>query len=492
MKHFYCIYYFISIATLVHAQCLENQAGIIWTSTESTISFEELAKYAAPMLWFSPDEINLFDKHGNKQLPNAFPFDKEGEKPVVYYKLRNVYSQDKSVALVKEDRENTNQPLLNLQQVRAIDLDYYYYFLEETGSGSHPHDIESVTLQIRVFRTTTCPDYLYAIAVTKVTGRAHGLHWYNNTLKVDKQTFFPLSILIEEGKHASCTDKNADGIYTPTFDVTEKVNDAWGVRDIITSGRLVSAGFQSWMTKKRTESTLLFPPYPEDSRHYENFQEKFDTLISKSVYELRPYPDYKQVKKTGEIAASLDELMRGKKPHDWPDIAKIGPKQFVRQWAKSNHTALSFSYRWDDTRGLSIAIPLLLVKNVEAPVTGGWLYHKFYFQPFSSIADSTLSLNKLLGHQIVHASSASRWLDTYVGLGYEIYDTNPKSDITDNKVYFASEAGIKIRVNISKTPLKFLKVLGTDFWGVRLGWKNVGLNRFVNSGFVIEFGAGVF
>jgi len=47
-------------------------------------------------------------------------------------------------------------------------------------------------------------------------------------------------VLVEEGKHASCTDRSADGHYTPGFDVTERVNDAWGVRD--TLAREVGSG----------------------------------------------------------------------------------------------------------------------------------------------------------------------------------------------------------------------------------------------------------
>jgi hypothetical protein len=316
---------------------------------------------------------------------------------------------------------------------------------------------------------------------------------------VDQQTFFPLSILLEEGKHASCTDKNADGVYTPTYDVTEKVNDAWGVRDIITSGRLVSGGFQAWMAKKRDPSSIVFPPLPEDSPHYDKFQKRFgDFYKAESMYELRPYPNYEELKKKHIIKdKKLEHLMVGKKPHDWPAIEKISGDGAIKRWSKTSKagSSISFAYRWDETRRISIALPLLLFKNVEAPMTGGWLYHKLYVGGWdtNSIAnDSTFQFKNAFGHQIVYTSSASKWVDTYLGFGYELYDVDFELDRTKYKAFFASEIGVKFRVNVSKTPLKFLSKLGTKYWGVRLGWKNVGFSPFENSGFVIEVGAGVF
>ncbi len=478
------------------AQCLEEIPGIVWKSTESKISFEDLAVHVAPMLWFSPDEIKLYDAQGHKQLPNAFPFETTDGKPVVYYKISNIYTQDKELAILNLVSTSPNFRLLDLQKVKAIDLDYYYYFEEETGLGSHPHDIESITLQITILEAPDCVDFNYAISVKKVTGRAHGLNWYNNELEVDAQTFFPLSILIEEGKHASCTDKNADGVYTPTYDVTERVNDAWGVRDIITSGKLVTPSFQAWMAKNRTPSTIVFPPFPESSPYYQKYVQKFGDYITDSQYELRPYPNYEKVKKEKRIDSSLDHLMKNKKPHQWPDINKVSGNGKIKQWAKTDdsYKSVSVAYRWDDSNGLSFAMPLLLFKNVEAPMTGGWFYNKFYFGLGDSFVNDSINLplQRLFGHQIVHTSSAAKWVDSYIGLGYEFLDTNNEAEKFKYKAYFTSELGIKIRVNISKTPLKFLTFIGPDFWGVRLGWKNVGFNPFVNSGFVLSVGAGVF
>ncbi len=44
------------------------------------------------------------------------------------------------------------------------------------------------------------------------------------------------------------------------YDVTERVNDAWGVRDSLGQGVLLSSGYASEMTKPRTEAYRLLPP----------------------------------------------------------------------------------------------------------------------------------------------------------------------------------------------------------------------------------------
>ncbi len=476
------------------SQCL-NEPGIIWMGQESTISFAKLAHYAAPMLWFSPDEIKLYNEQGEKQIPQPFPFDKPSETPVVYYKYRYVYGRDVETIVLNRQRVNPDLLLLNLKDVVAIDLDFYYYFREETGPTAHLHDVESIALQIQVVEALDCPDYRYAIKVSKVTGRAHGIHWYNNTMRVDAQTFFPLSILIEEGKHASCTDKNADGTYTPTYDVTERINDAWGIRDIITSGRLVSGGFQAWMAKSRDPSSLLFPPIPEDSPHYKGFVDKFRAFFDGPPYELRPYPDYRKEKEAGNIEKKLDRFMRSKTPHRWPRLQRATGKKPIKQWLKEekSYRSLSLAYRFDDANGLSFTFPLLIFKNVEAPKTGGWLYNKVYFGDQEAILNnSNLAFEQSFGHQITYSSSASRWFDGYMGIGYELFDTDLDPKATDFEPFMVSEIGMKFRVNVNRTPLKFLRHLGTNFWGIKAGWKNIGFSPFVYSGFVIEIGAGVF
>jgi len=485
---FYLCFLFVIVVVNVWAQCPTSDA-YIYKGESPIIDLTVIADKAAPMLWFSPDEPRLYDDNRRIQLPEILPFDKSTDKPVVYYKVKKIYSEKKKYELRSSSHAMSREEKIDLTHIVAMEIEYYFYYAEESGLGGHPHDLESVQLQLKVHDNLFCSEGNYGIEVKRVIARAHGLYWFENALNVDAQTTFPISILIEEGKHANCTDKNADGVYTPGFDVTEKVNDAWGVRDIISSGRLYSGGFQAWMAKQRIPQSLLLPPSYMGTSSWEAVQERFPNGQFENTYELRAFPPMPKYYRDKKLA----KMVKSKKPIEWPTTkSSVSRNKDFFKLSKDNkfRNKVGFTYRWDEGQGLALSVPLLFVKHVEAPMTGGWFYNKFYFG-----ADTT-PLNddsgRIFGHQIQHSTSASRWLDTYVGLGYEVFDENPSLDIIDAKTYLASEIGMKVRVNITKTPLKFLKFLGTDYWGIKFGWKNLGFNPFVQSGFVVEIGAGAF
>ena len=125
---------------------------------------------------------------------------------------------------------------------------------------------------------------------------------------------------------------------------------------------------------------------------------------------------------------------------------------------------------------------LLVIKNVEAPLIGGWLVNRIYFQ------DKKL---RDFGWGILYSPSASRFMDPYISAGVEIdqfYETGETK--LSSETDFVFETGIKIRGNVKYSPLKFLGVL-TDFWGIRLGIKNKGFWSINNLDYVFEIGAGV-
>ena len=80
-------------------------------------------------------------------------------------------------------------------------------------------------------------------------------------MKVRPDIKFPTTLFVEEGKHATAPDRNADGAFMRGYDVTERVNDAWGVRDSLGQGVLLSSGYASEMTKLRTAAYRLMPPH---------------------------------------------------------------------------------------------------------------------------------------------------------------------------------------------------------------------------------------
>ncbi len=88
----------------------------------------------------------------------------------------------------------------------------------------------------------------------------------------------------------------------------------------------------------------------------------------------------------------------------------------------------------------------------------------------------------------MYTPSASRWIDTYLAAGVE-WDREQVAGISQRQTNFVLESGLKFRVNITQTPVKFLGVL-TDFWGFRVGLKSYGFFDLDRLTYVLEIGAG--
>jgi hypothetical protein len=462
------------------------QNSTVWQGNTSMITVENIAAYAAPILWFSPDEPNMkgYLKDGI-HIPEPFPFDQRSKKPVVYYKILTVFTDKNSQSIGYSDNSlRKGESVINLEVVKCFYLDYYFYYSSELGAGSHPHDIESVVMKMVVDKNLI--NNKYSIRVENINGRAHGLYWYNNVHLVDIYTKFPVTVLIEEGKHASCPDANGDGVYTPSYDVNVRTNDAWGIRDIIRGGTLFSGGYQSWMTKLRNPTSIVSPPLPGDSPVYDDFVNDPRNLRERMAYVLRPFPEADINTKDGH----LKNLIKDKKPIKWPEVkwsAKEAKKIKGIPEDQTRHP-VTIAFRVEEVGAFTYIMPLLIFKNVAAPMTGGWFINKFYNGPGDYIAEQNRAATDktIFGHIIMHMASASRWLDEYVGFGYEVNDYDERRSVKNYKVDFASEFGFKVRVNLKKVPL----LKRPKFIGMRLGYRLTGFAPIKESGLVFEIGAG--
>jgi len=459
---------------------LKDVPGVVWYGLDSTMTVERIAAYCAPILWFSPDEPLLDDQKGKDiRIPEAFPFEDAPDAPVVYYRLRTVHARqgDNGPAYIPDPNDRGNS-IIDLSSVAAIDLDFFFYYPSEEGFGGHQHDVESVEMKI-AFGFRDCEHCRFGFTVMRVNAKAHGILWYDNTLNTDVYTVFPMTILVEEGKHASCTDKNGDGFYTPGYDVNERINDAWGVRDVIRSGMLASGGFQSWMAKVRWPDTRVFPPLPEDSPLIKMHRGDVAYELDNAVYELRPFPR----PELAEHDPKLFPFIEDKGDPDWPEVEEDVVYKKYTDWLYdgSARRSLSVAFRYDGDPGISLVFPFFVIKNLEVGITGGWLVQRLIFSD-TRARDITW--------QGLYTTSASRWVDGYFALGAK-WD---KDDTGSRSTFFASETGLKFRANIKHSAFKFLTKLGTDFWGLRVGLQYVGYDpwSFDNIGYAIELGAGSF
>ncbi|MFB3106251.1 MAG: hypothetical protein ACE1ZA_15205, partial [Pseudomonadales bacterium] len=129
--------------------------------------------------------------------------------------------------------------------------------------------------------------------------------------------------------------------------------------------------------------------------------------------------------------------------------------------------------------GVSWTFPFFIVKNLEDPLTGGFIVWRMYAK------DHRL---RDIGWMLQYAPSASRWVDTYFAAGVE-WDAEDVNGTRSRTTDFVLETGFKFRANISTTPLRLLTFF-TDFWGLRLGVKNKGFFDIDRLTYVLEIGAG--
>lgn len=457
---------------------------VVWLGEGPSLTFDEIAAYVAPILWFSPDEPLLrgLERPAEINIPSALPFEEAASGPVVYYRVRKVMQPTGVTAGIVESPADRGGTEVLLDTVTALDLDFFFYYPSEEGFGGHVHDVESIEVKVVVIRQPRCQECRYGLAVIMANALAHGISWYDNTLDTDRDTFFPLTILVEEGKHASCTDKNGDGYYTPGYDVTRRVNDAWGVRDILRSGVLFSGGFNSWLAKVRDPGDRVAPPLPADSRALPALQrEEKDTGHVLPRYELRPWPRLAAGKAHGDPS-----IMRfvDKGHDDWPEVDQETAIADLAQWASIEDFTETFSVaaRVDDNFGFSAVFPLLILRNVNEPLAGGWLVNRIYLKD-EGLRD--------FGYNIIYTTSASRWIDGYFSVGLEVDKEDDGMGGVLRRTSFATETGFKIRTDVAHSPVSFLAKI-THFWGVRIGMRYKGYGNFDEIGYVVEFGAGAF
>ena len=159
-----------------------------------TMTIERLAAYAAPVLWFSPDEplLKLRRKQGSARgreilIPEPFPFEADPGGPIIYYRVRRILQRidEPGAGSYVVSPELRGQSQVDLAKIVGIDLDFFFYYSKDFGGGTHVHDVESVETRIAVARSPGCQDCPWVLGLVRATGKAHGIQWYDNTLTVD-------------------------------------------------------------------------------------------------------------------------------------------------------------------------------------------------------------------------------------------------------------------------------------------------------------------
>ena len=445
----------------------DAEPGIVWVGSTG-ISLNDLASHLAPILWFSSDEPLLLRK--DQAIPHAHPCDPQQRSPVVYFQATDIVLRGND----RVDQSPGEDPRF-FEKVDHFVLRYFFYYDEDWGLRPHKHDLEVVNLYVHLERTR---EGCYRVRVHRVQGLAHGVEWYSNILNVTTDTVFPPTILVEEGKHASCPDRNADGIYTPGYDVNLRVHDAWGLRDVVGSSVLLGSAYSASMSKPRQPQMRLFPP---ESRlqmcSVRNRRTEYNPATALGRYELRPALAVPACSPPGPEPERLLSMMR---------TYDFGPASPARQYDSDLEKELLNPE--NVTRWVSAVNARLQSNRVGVIVQGpGFDMREFWLVPRAYVDRGTWFIDALV------TPSASRWADWYVAGGFErLRRPLAQTEDTNRQVIrgFAAEIGMKFRVTV---PGRYRwALLGYRFGGVRVGIRANGFTRVEQPRLVIELGAGAF
>jgi hypothetical protein len=389
---------------------------------------------------------------------------------VLYYQVNWVvlHSSEEMSRPLEEDPAFTDK-------ADSFGLRFYFYHKFDYGMNGHLHDLEMAEFRIKIERTK---GGCHRLRVSNVIAFAHGTDWYSNELLVEGDTKFPITLLVEEGKHASGPDRNADGQFTPGYDINTRVNDAWGVRDVFGSGYLLAGAFQSSMAKTREKRFRVMPSnLPELAcvpSHLSSIGSgapagKAPEFLNR--YELRPgylIPLCTGVENYAHLAKWTEKNQFGatyQAPQKGSELSAFASQPLAanRGWFPK------LSVRRDRFWGLAIAFNGLDLKEL-------------YIVPKFNLVKNNSSV------ELLFTRTATQYASPYLSMGY---GRSSLSDSVDAEVRtgFVTEAGVKFRLRVD-WPWRILGA-GYEFAGVRLGLKTSGIDDLSDLRFVGEFGAGL-
>ncbi len=392
----------------------------IWRGAD-VLRLADIAALTAPVLWFAAEEPLL--SPGRPPVPAAHPCDAAGGGPVVYYQAMRVARRGVDPA----ERPIQADPA-SLDVVERLVLRFYFYYPMDVGDSGHVHDLEGVDLEIALERLGTCR----RVRIVRVEGLAHGNTWYSNVLRVRPDIELPVTVLVERGKHASAPDRNADGRFVRGDDVSERVHDAAGIRDLRDPRRARVAAFQ-----------LLPPDEPRLRLPQSSPALRGPGPLGR--YTLRPagrVPNC-EIPVNGDYLEAMmehhgfgDERWPVEEPPGRPLLRPRGPDQWLSLAVRGTASAIGAA---------------VIVRGLD--LRAGWVV------PRLTVDGTAASI------QALYTPSASRPVDPYVAGGVRRqFEATRESGPTWAAVI---EGGVRARFEVPRTLRPF--VFGINFWGARVG-----------------------
>ena len=507
---------FVAGVLLMLAWSESGLAQTVWSTCRGRMvpRYHDLALSVAPALWFSPDEP-LFGPGGNIEdtvIPARLP--RSGASPeqhsrasttsrVVYYRISAVRLRNRTQGgpvTIRSGRlpssQDTGFDQVPLALVSSVRILYLMYYPEDVGFRGHPHDLEAVAITLTIKPVSAASGTCYTTRISQITGGAHGVDWYTNTLTIGESphdgVILPPHILVEEGKHASAPDRNADGLFTPGIDVNRDVNDAWGVRDAMWASFMGLRTYDVDQAKGRCANPqIVFPRGSPHARDHKRAPGASCVQVrSPPVYELIEAgtdgsSSYCHTGQTGERPVELRILRELLEKWEFCDGISVKEPQRVGGWFADHllsgpqgpgdirhRDRISLGHVWHRPGGGEFGRGLYLVPyvGVRAPIIGGWAVPRLTYVYFSSTDAHFGAVD------VMYSPSGSRLIDWYGAVGFE-----SMSGTSENRL--VQELGFKLRFPSLGFPLNSLV-------GARVGYRAQFFDSFAGGRWVFEGGIG--
>jgi hypothetical protein len=463
------------------------------------IDLPTLAEILGPILWMAIDEPSVaLPAVPNVPCPPAsagpvrMPVDPTPScRRAVYYQVRRVVFEKETPPGpqgLSVRQAISAKRTIDLSTITSLTMRYYFYYPREEGFKAHLHDLESAELDVEVAESGRL------LTTKRITGSAHGIGWYSNELKLTRDTRFPITLLVEEGKHATSPDHDDNGLFTPGVDVNVDPHDAWGIRDTLRTGRQLNSTFQAWMMTPRTGAKAngtRLGPHPTGAAtsvdvgtgpgNRPDIDQTYDLVNALDVCD----PHSNRLLPSQTPIDEIERLERYVNDKEFCAPEPKGPRTVLlppELAAKAYVSAWEFfpiGYRMD--RGRSGGTFSIGVGRMPSWLgLEGWIVVRL-----TSLGspDDILHTRKV-SYDLLYAPSASRWIDWYVAVGADIEaversGVRPRELVADSAV----ETGWKFRFKPGDR---------LPFLGVRLGIRANGWSRLRNPGFILEVGTGTF
>jgi hypothetical protein len=459
-------------------------AGLIWCGG-THIDPRELASLAAPILWFSPDEpLNnearrtpLCEPKGGLPEPWLAKRCQKDGSGIVHYYVSDSRNAGRESVLPRST--------IDLTRHSQLFVNYLLYYHQDLGVNPHAKDLEAAQFQLRVECREAAGEAAAScrIRIAGVKGFAHGLNWAANRLKVlpskwmlhsssALDTLLPLTLMIEEGKHATCPDRNGDGHYSPGVDVNVLANDAWGVRDSFGS-RVLSRTYDSSHTKPRKHGDRWAPTLDENDEFAKALRGRYESRYADDKWPRKQYVLVDACPSRDDCLTSIVEAVKEADDQATPERraepseGELDPlKARFGLWKRSMER-LPFAARFERGTALSIQVPYPLTVPLLGVVSTPRLVIR------------TSGVAAVRGAGLLVSPSVSRWLDWYTSLGWQRFEEGQALESS-----FVSEFGLRVRFR----PIWLNGNL--PFVGFRVGVQFRDLHAPRDPHLVIELGTG--